>query len=59
MEAHDKIREKHQQGLMEIDRDFMTRIQTDIKQESLDQIQKLLSTLDLNDNKNDELTFTA
>ena len=44
---------------MEIDRDFMSRIQTDIKQESLDQIQNLLSTLDLNDNKNYELTITA
>ncbi|PSN32803.1 hypothetical protein C0J52_23247 [Blattella germanica] len=55
LEARGRIRDNQRQGLIQIDQDFMARMQRVAKQESVDQLELSLSTLDLDDCENDEI----
>ncbi|PSN29429.1 hypothetical protein C0J52_27730 [Blattella germanica] len=58
LEARERIRDTHRQGLKQIDQDFMARMQRIAKEESVDQLELLLSALDLDDCENDEIDIT-
>ncbi|PSN30093.1 hypothetical protein C0J52_27259 [Blattella germanica] len=53
--ARGRIRDDQRQGFMQIDQDFMARMQRVAKQESVDQLELSLSALDLDDCENDEI----
>ncbi|PSN30094.1 hypothetical protein C0J52_27258 [Blattella germanica] len=58
LEALERIRDTHRQGLKQINQDFMARMQRIAKEESVDQLELLLSALDLDDCENDEIDIT-
>ncbi|PSN31840.1 hypothetical protein C0J52_26980 [Blattella germanica] len=55
LEARGRIRDNQRQGLIQIDQDFMARMQRVAKEESVDQLELSLSALDLDDCENDDI----